>query len=111
MEEARQHPALTKWDWLAIAGKAVLLLCALGIVISVFLDQRLIIPLATIACFGAVTNLAPNIGKAIDQKLVRWRKTELRLQDSPKAYWMALFALIATFALWTLAGLKLMEMI
>jgi hypothetical protein len=102
---------LTVWDWVAIAGRLVVLLCALGILVSAIARQKLILPFGSVACVGAAINLVANIGRAAAYQQVRWSKTVIKRSERPTAYWFSFVALVVTLALYVLAALKIVSLI
>ena len=92
MEEARQHPAVTRVDWVVIGGKVVLLLGWLALIVLLsFGGGRFVVPIAT-ASFGvAAVLMLIRLGEGAIAGRIRGSDYILRA-ERPVAFWGVMVA-------------------
>ncbi|WP_375399123.1 hypothetical protein [uncultured Sphingomonas sp.] len=111
MEEARQHPTLTRANWVAVAAYLGFGFCALAILVSAFVDSDWIVPLSATACICAVVQLLANSADGLMEGRVKWRKRIYSCYERPKWFW-SLLGVNATFVcLFVFVALFLMNLI
>ena len=102
---------MTRADWVAAIARVVFGLCALGILLSAFLNQNLIRPLGAIGCVAAIAILAIVIGKATITQRVSWKKAPVGRRERPIVYWAMIAIYVLGLILYVLAALTLTDLI
>ena len=111
MEEARQHPAVTTADWLAIGGKAVGLLCAIAMLLSLpMVGGSFVEPLAAVFCLAGVFVLSVRLAEGLVLRRLRWRDYIYR-GEKPVAFWRATIATACALILYGAGFLFIIDVI
>jgi hypothetical protein len=111
MEEARQHPALTTFDRVTIAGRVGFFLCAIAILVSAFLRSSNVVPLAAAGCFFAVLNLIGFLWRSIATGTVRWKKTLQLRSEKPRIFWSVISFTLVTLVAYLAVAIFLMGLL
>ena len=111
MEEARQYPALTRVNRVAVVGYFGVGLCALSILVCAFFRPDWIRPLGGLASICAIIQLSANTISGLSTGSVRWRKRTYDRYRQSGQFWALLSLNALLSAVYGLIALVLMDIL